>query len=192
MYPFDPCFSLNMYPGGGLLDHNSNSIFGVLRNLHTVFLKCDTNSHSQKQCRRVLFSPRLLQHLLFVDFLMLAILTDMMWYGSFVCISLIIINVEIFSCASWPSVCLLWRNVYLGLLLIFWWDSLFLMVLSLMSCLFWKLIPVHCFICYCFVPFWRLSFHLAYISFVVWKLLSLIRSRLFVFAFISFTLGGES
>ena len=26
---------------------------------------------------------------------------------------------SIFSCASWPSVCLLWRNVYLGLLLIF-------------------------------------------------------------------------
>ena len=119
MYPFDPCFSLNMYPGVGLLDHNSNSIFSVLRNLHTVFLKCDTNSHSQKQCRRVLFSPRLLQHLLFVDFLMLAILTDMMWYGSFVCISLIIINVEIFSCASWPSVCLLWGNTYLSLLPVF-------------------------------------------------------------------------
>ena len=26
---------------------------------------------------------------------------------------------SIFSCASWPSVCLLWRNVYLGLLPIF-------------------------------------------------------------------------
>ena len=25
-----------------------------------------------------------------------------------------------FSCAFWPSVCLLWRNVYLGLLSIFW------------------------------------------------------------------------
>ena len=26
---------------------------------------------------------------------------------------------NIFSCASWPSVCLLWRNVYLGLLPVF-------------------------------------------------------------------------
>ena len=28
---------------------------------------------------------------------------------------------NISSCASWPSVCLLWRNVYVGLLLIFDW-----------------------------------------------------------------------
>ena len=27
----------------------------------------------------------------------------------------------IFSCASWPSVCLLWRNAYVGLLLIVDW-----------------------------------------------------------------------
>ena len=27
---------------------------------------------------------------------------------------------SIFSCASWPSVCLLWKSVYLGLLPIFW------------------------------------------------------------------------
>ena len=36
-----------------------------------------------------------------------------------VCISIIISDVSIFSCARWPSVCLLWRNVYLGLLFIF-------------------------------------------------------------------------
>ena len=32
---------------------------------------------------------------------------------------------SIFSCASWPSVCLLWRNVYLGLLPIFGLGCLF-------------------------------------------------------------------
>ena len=43
---------------------------------------------------------------------------------------------SIFSCASWPSVCLLWRNVYLGLLLIFWLGFFFFfLILSCMSCL---------------------------------------------------------
>ena len=41
---------------------------------------------------------------------------------------------SIFSCASWPSVSLLWRNVYLGLLPIFWF-CLFFLILSCMSCL---------------------------------------------------------
>ena len=43
---------------------------------------------------------------------------------------------SIFSCAYWPSVCLLWRNVYLGLLPIFQLGCIFLLLLlSCMSCL---------------------------------------------------------
>ena len=41
---------------------------------------------------------------------------------------------SIFSCAYWPSVFLLWRNVYLGLLPIFGLGCLFFL-LSCMSCL---------------------------------------------------------
>jgi len=41
---------------------------------------------------------------------------------------------SIFSCVCWPSVCLLWRSVYLGLLPIFWLGCLFL-ILSCISCL---------------------------------------------------------
>ena len=51
---------------------------------------------------------------------------------------------------------------------------------------------VHCFVCYYFLPFWRLSFHLAYSFFCCAKLLILIRSHLFIFVFISNILGGGS
>ena len=52
-------FSRYMPRSTGLLDHMV-TIFSVLRNL---------NLPSHQQCSRVPFSPHLLQHLLFVDFL---------------------------------------------------------------------------------------------------------------------------
>ena len=60
------------------------------------------------------------------------------------------------------------------------------------ACIFLSLVCQLLHLLLFFFPFWRLRFHLAYSSFVVQKLLSFIRSHLFIFAFISNILEGGS
>ena len=94
-------------------------------------------------------------------------------------------------CVYLPSICILWRNVCLGLLLIFDWAVCFLDIeLYELLIYFGDYSFVSCIICNYFSHSEGCLLTLFIVFLAVQRFLSLIRSYLFVF--ISIALGGGS
>ena len=142
MYLFELLFSSGIYMSSSEIARSwSSSIFSFLSNLHTILHRGCITLYFHHQCKRVPFTPYRLQNLWFVDFMVMAILTNVKWnlIILLIYISLIISDVEhlfmflLAICMSSLEKCLLDHLpiFWLGFLKNIKWHELFM---------FWRLI----------------------------------------------------